>query len=367
VAEVPANTEELDVEGKHVYPGLIACNTRLGLSEIDMARPTLDFSETGTINPNVRALVAYNTDSRIIPTVRSNGVLLAQIAPQGGVLAGRSSIVQLDAWNWEDAAISMDDGVFVNWPDMSLHGIPDTQSYDDRRIEVRKALEDLDRMMVDARAYKAVRDGAGAGGVDQRWEALMPVLTRQKPLYVRLQTAAQIHAAVAFARRYDIRLVLVGARDAGRVGELLRAHSIPVILTDLHSLPLREDESVDEVYSLPRKLREAKVQFCLSVEGAWEQRNLMFQAGTAAAYGLTREEALSTVTLECARILGIDSRAGSLEAGKDATLVVSSGDLLDMRSSAVEQAFINGRRISLGNRHKDLYEKFKSKYQATDP
>lgn len=351
----------IDLSGKHVYPGFIAPNTQIGLSEIEAVRATNDFAETGEINPNVRAIIAYNTDSRVTPTIRSNGVLLTQVTPTSGLFSGTSTIVQLDAWNWEDAGYLKDDGVHLNWPRMRFNDAPWAPPVEEQKKNARENQEKLDRAMTDAKAYAAAKKAGTLTQTDLRWEALLPVLEKKKPLYIHASDEKQIQAAVAFAVQHDLRMVLVGGADAWRVTELLRQRDIPVILHKTHALPVTEDDAVDQMYHTPKMLQDAGVRFCLSHQEFWNQRNLPFIAGTAAAYGLTPEQALSSITLSTAQILGIADRTGSLETGKDANIIVSTGDVLDMRTSQIEYAWIQGRQIDLGNHQTDLYKKYKDR------
>ena len=356
--------EKIDLQGQHVYPGLIAPATQIGIDEIEAVRATDDRQEVGNINPNARAIIGYNTDSRVTPTLRSNGVLMAQIAPSGGLYRGTSSIVQLDAWNYTDAAVVMDDGVHLSWPRLTVFEAWWAPPVEEQKKRSKERLELVTTAMDDARAYLAAKESGRDYQVDLRWEALVPVLKREKPLYIHANTEKEIRSALAFALKYQVRMVLVGGADSWRVTEELKKYEVPVILRKPQSLPRLQDADIDQPFKTPKLLQDAGILYCLSMRDFWNQRNLPFQAGTAAAYGLTKEQALQSITLNTARILGIDSTAGSLEVGKDATLLVSKGDLLDMRTSVVTHAFIQGRKIDLGNKQQDLYEKFKGKYEG---
>lgn len=356
-------TLRINCAGKHIYPGIIAPATQIGLDEIEAVRSTDDRQEAGNINPNTRSIIAYNTDSRVTPTLRSNGILMAQVAPAGGLLSGTSSIVQLDAWNWEDAAYLMDDGVHLKWPTMRLRSAWWAPPAEKQKKRLKKTLETLEKAMTDARGYLLGKEKGRIDKTDLRWEAMVPILKKEKPLFIHAETEQQINAALEFMLRQDVRMVLVGGQDAWLLSTQLKELNIPVILHKPQSLPRTEDDHVDISYKRARMLHEAGVLVALSMEDFWNQRNLPFQAGTAAAYGVPKEEALKMITLNTAKILGIADRTGSLEAGKDATLLIVSGDLLDMRTSNVEMAFIQGRQIDLGNKQKDLYTKFKKKYE----
>jgi imidazolonepropionase-like amidohydrolase len=347
------------VNGKHVYPGFIAMNTNLGLSDLELVRATNDFRESGSINPSARALIAYNTDSRVIPTVRDNGVLMAQVAPQGGLLSGSSSVMQLDAWNWEDAVIKTDDGIWVNWPSMRIFKAPWADPEDEQKERNEKALQSLYTLFNDASAYaKSV-----PAVKNRHLEAMKGLFDGSMRLYVRCEFAREILEAVNFALKYNLRIAIAGGADSWRVADVLKQHKVPVIITRTHALPQREDEDVDLPYKLPYLLKQAGVDFAIADEGFWQQRNLGFQAGTAAGHGLTKEEALMAVTSAPARILGIDKQCGTLEDNKDATLFISGGDALDMTGNKLEMAFIQGRMIDLDNYQKELYRRYLMKYK----
>ncbi|MFI5217850.1 MAG: amidohydrolase family protein [Bacteroidia bacterium] len=349
----------INVSGKQVYPGFIAANTVLGLSEIDLVRATRDMNETGSLNPETRSIIAYNTDSKVTPTVRSNGVLLAQIVPQGGLISGQSSVVELDAWNWEDAAYKTDIGIHLNWPNMTLFKGQGAAPEEDQKKNTDKALQDIRDLFNDAKAYSELKNPENK---NLHLESMKGLFTGTKKIFVQANNVKQIIAAVNFCKEYKIKMVLVGGDDSWHATDLLKENNVPVIVGRTHSLPPRQDEDVDLPYKLPFLLQKAGVTFCNSNEGFWQVRNLSFNAGTDVPYGLTKEEALTAITLSPAKILGIDSNVGSLEDGKDATIIVSSGDALDMRTNNIEMAFIRGKQIDLDNVQKQLYRKYVEKY-----
>ncbi|GAB4490086.1 MAG: amidohydrolase [Saprospiraceae bacterium] len=351
-----------DAAGKHVYPGFIAPDSRLGLVEIEAARPTLDAAEVGSMNPNARSIVAYNTDSEVTPTVRSNGVLLAQVAPTGGTISGTSSIVQLDAWNWEDATYRADDGIHLNWPSpRTSGGFGFGEPQEQRRNEqYEKDVQTLRQFFNEARAYA---QSTAPEVKNQKFEAMRGLWDKKQSLFVHTESAKTIQEAVLFAESYGLRVVIVGADDVWLVADFLKTHNVPVILGRTQSLPSREDEAVDQPFKTPAQLHEKGVLFAFSETGAWRQRNLAFQAGQAVGFGLPKEAALSALTLNTAKILGIEATCGSLETGKDATLFISEGDALDMRTCNVTAAFIQGREINLDNKQKQLNRRFEEKYR----
>lgn len=354
----------IDASGKQVYPGFICPVTTLGLVEIEEgARGTVDDAETGELNPNVRSIVAYNTDSKVIPTVRSNGILLAQPTPSGGLISGQSSVVQLDAWNWEDAAYKKDIAIHMNWPVLrpntrrrmqATPGVP--QETPEERNQ--KALDAIYSLFTEAKAYAEAKPAV----INLRFEAMKGLFNGSKKLFVDADGAKEITQAIGFAKKLGIPLVIVGGKESYLVTDLLKNNNVPVILRETQTLPAREDDDVYLPYKMPKILQDAGVLYGLTGIGFWRQRNLPFEAGEACGYGLTKEQALSMITLNNAKILGIDKTAGTLETGKDATLFISKGDALDMITIDVQKAFIQGRDINLDNLHKQLYRKFAAKY-----
>ncbi len=359
---LPQDLQRIDLRGKHIYPGLIAPVTQLGLSEIEAVRSTNDRTEIGSINPNLRAIIAYNTDSRVATTVRSNGVLLAQITPDGDLLRGQSSVVQLDAWSWEDAAYQTDDAMHLGWPSQQLSNSPYAPPREEQEKRLKERMMQIEGAMRDAKAYAHAKAAGKIIKTDLRWEAMIPVLDSTKAVWIEANTEKDIRTAIEFSLRHKIRMVLVGGADAWLLSDLLRQYQIPVVLQKTQRLPRTEDDPIDQPFRAPMVLHNAGLLTCLSMDNFWNYRNLPFQAGQAAAAGLDKEVALQLVTLNTAKILGIDKRTGSIEVGKDANLLVSAGDLLDMRTSKVELAFIQGRQIDLNNKQKDLNARYLERY-----
>jgi len=360
-----SSTEIIDVSGKHIYPGTIAASSTVGLQEIESVRATLDYREVGDMNPHARALIAYNTDSEIIPTLRSSGILIAQATPQGGLLSGTSSVFHTDGWNWEDAVLKKDDGVWLNWPSYISQSFDRTDfSTSLKKNEARQqSLNELQQFFADAKAYHELTNPTP---VNLRLNAMKPLFEGKANLYIHANLAKDIVEAVQFARKFGIqKIVVAGATEADKVAEFLKDNNVAVLLNELHRLPSHQDEYVYQPYSLPGKLVEAGVLTGLTYGAEWWRvRNLNYQAGTASAFArrLEAEEALKLVTLNPAKILGIDQYVGSLEVGKHATLVVTTGDILDMKTNIVEQAFIKGSRVNLDDKQKRLFEKYKEKY-----
>jgi imidazolonepropionase-like amidohydrolase len=351
----------IDAENKHVYPGLIAPNTRLGLVEIDAVRPTRDFAETGEFNPSVRSLIAYNTDSKVLPTIRSNGVLLVQVAPSGGRISGQSSIVELDAWNWEDAAYRVDDGIHIQFPTLMHQQTEELTRRVAKNEHYSKQIAELDAFLAAAQAY---RNRTDATSKNLKFEAMKGLFDKAKTVFLHADKAREITEGVMLMQKYGFKTVLVDGSEAYMVTELLKKQEIPVVLTQTQALPDREDDDIDQKFKNATLLHKAGILFCFSMDGNYQQRNLPFQAGQAVGFGLDKNAALSGLTYNAAKILGIDATVGSLEVGKEATLLISEGDIMDMRTSVVVRAFIRGREIDLDDKQKELYRKFKTKYEA---
>ena len=348
----------INATGKHVYPGLIAMNTYLGLTEVEAVRATSDYGEVGQYNADLRSIIAYNADSKVIPTVRSNGVLLAQVVPQGGVISGTSSIVQLDAWNWEDAAYKSDEGIHLNWPSYfsRFNEEPNSSAANDKYDQ---QVDNIRQYFAQAKAYAQTTNPAQ---VNLRFEAMKGLFNGQKSLYIRANFVKEIMGAILFARKFEVKLIIVGGIESMKCIDLIKQNNIPIVLHRTQALPITKDDEVYQVYTLPSKLQKAGVQYCISEGGFWQQRNLPFEAGQAAAFGLTQEEALSAITINPARIMGIDKTTGSLEVGKDANLVICDGDILDMQSNHIIMEFIQGRQVDLYNSQEQLYDTYRKKY-----
>ncbi len=376
----------VEAQGKELYPGFIAMGTQLGLVEIEAVRATDDIAEIGYFNPNARALIAYNTDSEILPTVRNLGILVAQIVPGGEGLTGRSSAVYLDGWHGDDAALGIDEGMHLDWPSAYTQGgwwaEPGGITKNDKYAERVAALESY---FAEARAYAEAAKATsvktptptptGKKGESRlqnpnqtalidnpRFRSMVRLFDKSQTLYVHARHAREIEDAIYFSERYGLKIVLMDARDAYLVKELLAAKKIPVVTAEVHSLPERSDDFVDQPFQTPAQLHAAGVQIGFSVVGAWQQRRAPYQAGHAVGFGLPYEEAVKGLTLTPATMMGIADKVGSLAVGKHATLFLSAGDALDMRSAKIERAFIQGRDIDLQSRQTKLAAKYREKY-----
>ncbi len=353
----------IDASGKHVYPGFIAPNSTLGLVEISAVRATDDDSELGSYNPHIRSIIAYNAESKIVESMRPNGVLTAQITPRGGVFSGTSSIVQLDAWNWEDATIKADDGVHMNWPNIFTRGrwwMGEDPGFKPNK-EYSKQVSQLESFINQA---KASLKSASTDNLPHL--AMKGIFDGTKTLFVHVNAEKAILDVISFAKKHNVKkLVLVDAYEAYKVANQLKQNDIAVLSGRTHKTPNLEDEDYDLPYKNAKLLMDAGVLVALQNSGGMERanaRNLPFQAGTVAAHGLNKEKALQLITGNSAKILGIDDFTGTLEVGKDATLFISIGDALDMRTNQLEKAFIQGRDISLESHQTKLWQRYSGKH-----
>jgi imidazolonepropionase-like amidohydrolase len=360
--EAPDGAEVIDVSGKSIYPGLIAAGTSIGLIEVGAVRATKDQSEVGRINPDVCAHTAYNPDSEIIPTVRANGIAYAQIVPGGGLMRGQSCLLSMDAWTKEDAALSLSVGMHLSWPAVAIStGWRESRTPEKQREDMVKNRKRLFEVFDDAQAYRTARAADPDLKVDSRWEAMLPILAAEKPLFVHAGDYRQIEQAIAFANDRALKLIIVGGSEAWKITDLLAANNVPVIYGRSHGLPLRADDDYDMAFKTPRLLHEAGVTFSFGTFSYTGVRNLPFDAGQAVAFGLPRDVALRAMTLTVAEIMGVAEEVGSLEVGKRATITISDGDLMDHLTHNVTRLFIDGRKVDLNNKHKELYEKYRAK------
>ncbi|MBP0905829.1 amidohydrolase family protein [Mariniflexile gromovii] len=356
--------ETIEANGKHVYPGFIIPNTTLGLVEVDAVRASKDEAELGTWNPHIRSLIAYNAESKVVESMRPNGVLLGQVTPRSGRISGTSSIVQFDAWNWEDAAVKIDDAIHLNWPSSFTRG---PRSFGGSRT--LKPNEKYAEQVTEVTTY--FKNALAHNNVDKTkthlpFEALQGVFDGSKKLHIHIDDEKGIIDAVNFAKENQIKnLVIVGGEDAYKVVDILKENNVSVVLQRIHSLPDGEDKDYDLPYKSAKLLTDKGILVALECSGSHERaetRNLPFLAGTTVAHGLTKEQALQLITLNPAKILGIEGRYGSLETGKSATLFISEGDALDMRTNIISHAFIDGRLISLETHQTELWKRYSGKH-----
>lgn len=364
--QVPANARVVDVSGKHIYPGLIDAYSTVGITEIGAVDVSNDTNELGLFNPNVRAEVAVNAESRHIGTTRTAGVLVTLTTPGGGLISGLSSALNLEGWTWEEMSLESAAALNVNWPNprpprFGGFGGGGGGGGGQARVSYEEQVKMLKDFFADARAY---RDAVGAGErvrTDSRYAAMVPALNGDIPVVVAADGVAQINDAITWGVEEGLRIVIRGGRDAIHVADRLVEHDIPVILTSTMAAPDRDYEGYDGAYAMPARLHEKGVKFAISggSSAAYSNR-LPWEAGVAVAFGLPEEEAMKSVTLNAAQFMGIDDRVGSLAPGKDATLLITTGSPLDLTSD-IEQAYIQGRELNMMDIHLFFFEKYMEK------
>ncbi len=370
---IPAGARVIDATGLSVYPGLIDAATVLGLTEVSSVNATVDTSELGDFNANAKALTAVNPHSELIPVARMNGVTTVVTCPQGGIIAGQCAIINLDGWTPDQMKIAASAAMHINYPRLGFRGgggfgsgavpAPTDQQRQARDRQVESLREKLD----DAIAYHQARQATArdrnlpSRETDLGLEALIPVIKGEVPVIISANSAGEIKGALDLADKYKLKLIINGGDEAIKHARLLKERQVGVVLGGVLELPASADSPYDETFARAVELQKAGVKFAFTSGGtAYNVRLLPYHAGTAAAFGLPREEALKGVTLYPAQIFGVDKLVGSIEVGKIANLVITDGDILEFRTK-VRQMLINGEPSELTNRHTRLYEKFKDR------
>jgi len=366
MAKIARIGKVIKANGKHVYPGFIAANTSLGLVEIDAVKASSDERETGFMNPHIRSLIAYNAESKIVESMRPNGVFIAQVTPRGGTISGTSSIMQLDAWNWEDASLKIDDAIHINWPSIFTRGrfwlgedpaLKPDKNYIKNITKITSYFKDAKNYLAGDKLQKNIP-----------YEATRGLFEGSQKLFIHANGQREISDAIHISKKLGIdNIVLVHGEGADNISDLLIRNNIPVILDRPHRNPNSEDDAYDNTYTIAKSLTDKGIIVGIGMEGQMERmntRNLPFYAGTFAAHGLEKEVALQLLTSNTAKILGIDHLVGTLEVGKNATLFISKGDALDMRGNILTDAFIQGRKISLETHQTKLWKRYSNKYKT---
>jgi len=362
----PADAEAIDAKGQHVYPGLMESYSSIGLIEIDSIRASIDTTEIGSLNPNVRAAVAFNPDSEAIPVARANGVLTAVTAPSGGLISGRAAVMALDGWTWEGMTLLPDAAMVANWPRFAVAARRRRGEAESAPAIDNDRLGPLHDLIREVKAYSLARTKAPKNQqVDLRLDSMVPVVEGKMPILVQANTTKQIQTAIAFSKQYNLKLILMGGADAMQCANLIKEAKVPVVVSGVYRLPSRHDAAYDAAYTLPAQLQEAGISFSIASDGkfgASSLRNLPYHAATAAAFGLTEDQAVRSITLSPAEIFGVSDRIGSLSVGKDATLILTDGNILETPTQVLK-AYIKGRQVDLSSKHTQLNEKYKAKYK----
>jgi imidazolonepropionase-like amidohydrolase len=365
--EIAAKGSVLDMSGKHLCPGFIDADTALGLIEIEAVRATNDTAETGILNPNAEAVTAFNPDSELLPVARADGILTAMSVPRGSFVTGRSALMRMEGWNATDMVLRRHAGLHITWPRFAPTRFPGrTTETEEKKREPDRRQQQLDELVDLFEDAKGMLRGSGAAG-NLRLEAVAQVLQHEYPLYVQVDEQRGIEEAAAFAKRFDCQLMIVGGYDAPRCASLLKEQKIAVIVAGTHRLPDHASSPYDEPFTIPARLYQAGVSFCLAGHDRFSAsgvRNLPQHAGTAVAFGLPHHVGLRSITLSAAEIVGAADQLGSLEVGKHATFMITTGDPLEI-DTRVLAAYIDGKEVDLENRQKRLWRKYKTKYEAT--
>ena len=354
----------INASNHHIYPGIIALNSNLGLVEVDAVRASVDDDESGTYLPEIRSIIAYNAESKAVESMRPNGVLLAQIAPNGGVISGSSSVVQLDAWNWEDAVIKYDQGIHINWPSPYTFGR--WWLGEDRGLKANnnynKQVNDLKDFFDKSKANMNLNKS-----MNLKSRAMKGIFEGESTVYLHADDEKEIVDGVLFFKKFNIKkIVIVGASEAKNQLDFIKENNIPVVVKQPYRFPQSVDSDPRETFMLAKKMIDKGILVSIDPSGAPQSRvsirNLPFYAGSFSSYGIDKELALSMITLNPAKILGIENEFGTLEIGKSATLFISKGDSLDIISNNVTHAFISGRNISLETHQTRLWRRYSNKY-----
>ena len=363
-----ADAKVISLAGLHLYPGMIALNTDLGLAEIDAVRSTIDSREVGEYTPDVFSWLAVNPDSELLPVARANGVSHFEPVPFGAVVSGQSGLMALNGWTTEQMVTKRAIALHVFWPSAILDTTPKDKSanpakwksLEDQDKERKEKLRQLDDFFSEARAYAKAKMGAKDFQIVPAWEAMLPVVRGEIPVTIHADEVRQIRAAISWAVTNGVKMILADAMDAWRVADLLATNKIPVIFNHVFTQPLRGEDGFDVHFRAASVLTKAGVKVAFSGGGSSLVKNMPYAAAQAVAFGLSTDEALKGITLYPAQIAGVSDRLGSIEAGKEATFFVSDGDVLDVRSN-VKRMWISGQEVSLENRHTRLYEKYRNK------
>jgi imidazolonepropionase-like amidohydrolase len=363
----------VDGRGKHLWPGMIDANTAVGLIEIGSVAGGVDIAETGAINPQVDTAIAVNPDTELIPVTRANGITHVLSAPEGGLISGTSALIRLDGWTWEDLVAARPVALHVQWPSFRIRrggpGEGTAPSEEDQKKERDESIKKIRQAFDDARSYAKAKAASPPRGrpfsADPAYEAMLPVLDGRVPVIVQASEIRQIRSAVAWAESEGVRLVLLGAGDIGRAASLLAEKKVPVIVDGVLAVPAREDDPYDSAYAIASKLHDAGVRFAISSGGgsfdSANTRNLPYHAAMAAAFGLPKDAAFRAITLSPAEILGVGSDLGSIDVGKSASLILTDGDPLEIRTHVLA-SWIDGREASLDdNKHVRLYRKYRAR------
>jgi imidazolonepropionase-like amidohydrolase len=363
---VPKGAKVVEGKGLHLYPGLIDSAGNLGMSEVSSVRETSDVTELGDFNPQLRAITSVNPSSDHIPVTRANGITSVVVFPSGGVIGGQVALMHLDGWTWEEMAIEKNLAMQMKIPSLQSSSFSSTfgrgrRPFSEVKRRYEERLKQTSEFFEQARAYQAAKAAGGARfKVNRQFEAMLPVLEGKQRFLVFAPREREVRDALAFAAKEKVKIILAAVREVGDQAKAIAESNIPVILGETLELPLEEDSPYDEAFTLPAELHKAGVQFAFGTFSVQFARNLPFQAGNSVGFGLPYEEALKAVTINAAKIWGVDDRIGSIEKGKWADLILTDGDPLEGRSQ-VKQMWMQGKAVSLETRHTKLYDQYRAR------
>jgi imidazolonepropionase-like amidohydrolase len=350
------DAEVIDCTNLYIYPGLIDGGSRLGLVEVNSVQETQDYAEIGQVTPNMQALVAVNPNAVAIPVTRVSGVTTTLATPSGGLFPGTAALINLNGYN-ADQMYAGFKGVVLNFPSSARRSTWDRRSDEDIKKESEEALKTLNEIWKKAETYLQISKETSELKYYPEMEHLSKVVAGQTPLLVEVNAAGDIEKAIQWLKEKKVNAILTGVAEGWRVAEKIAASGYPVITGPVLSIPTRQSDRYDAAYTNPGKMAKAGVKVVLRSNDAENTRNLAFHAGFAGAYGMGKEEALKSVTINAAEVFGLADRRGSIEVGKDATLLVATGDPFETRSQ-IRHVFIDGYRIPMSNRHIQLYQEF---------
>ena len=360
---IPADAQVIEAKGLFAYPGMIDSFSFLGLQEITAVRATVDSSETGRFNPQVRAVEALRPDSMHIPVARANGITAAVVIPTGGLISGQAGLIRLAGWTPDEMVVKNSVAMHIQFPSISRFRGREAQP----REETSKQVEELRELLKKARSYQKIKEVAQKNTLlplpefDETLEFLIPVVNGQLPVIISVQADNDIKTAIKFAKDEKLRAILFGVTEGWKVAEEIKNSGIPVVFGSLYAMPSKWDDGYDAIYRNPGVLAKAGVKFAFSSSSASLAKDLPYHAAKAAAFGLDRREALKGVTIYPAQIFGVDEMMGSLEKGKKANIVLADGDILELRTN-IKHVFIEGKDTKLSSIYEELLEKFKKRY-----
>jgi imidazolonepropionase-like amidohydrolase len=355
--DIPAGTKIVDMMGKCIYPSFINAYSALGVTEVFAVWQTIDGGEKEDFNPNIKVKMAFNAESAHVPVTRANGIAYNVTVPMSGIIPGTSALMRFKGWNWQEMLAKAPVSLVMSWPtsaSMTAFGAGPS-------LGGQSKIDQLYAFFDEAKAYLKSHQAGADLKHDLRMEAMIPVLKGEIPVWVTANKVNDIQSVLSFADQYKLKIAIVGGLESLAFADLLKEREIPVIVPNVFGMPSRTTPSFDAYYSLPSKLYEAGIAFCISVGGNMEVRNLPYHAGKASSYGLPADVALKAITQYPANIIGVGTKIGSLDKGKEGSFIVTDGNPLEITTKVLEM-YIQGEQVSLENKHKSFYDKYKTRY-----